>query len=206
MIRENQKSHKCNSVVILAAGQSTRMGRPKFALKFDENLTFLEKIITEYNSFGCRQIIVVLNEEGESYLKENPIKLFGNITIVTNSHPEWERFYSIKIGLKHLDESSCAFIHNVDNPFVNKQVLKSLQGEMAEIDYLVPCFKGRGGHPVLLSKKMIKHIIAEKNPDLNFRDFLKRYAKKVVEVRDERVLVNVNTGEDYKRLKKLPDK
>ncbi|MCK4677023.1 MAG: NTP transferase domain-containing protein [Bacteroidales bacterium] len=203
---ENQKSDKCNSVVILAAGQSTRMGRPKFALKFDENLTFLEKIITGYNSFGCRQIIVVLNEEGETFLKNNPIKLFSNITIVTNFHPEWERFYSIKIGLRQLNEFSCVFIHNVDNPFVNKQVLKSLQGEMAETDYVVPCFKGRGGHPVLLSKKMIKHIIAEKNPELNFRDFLKRHAKKMVEVEDESVLVNVNTSEDYKRLKKLPDK
>ena len=199
MTCENQKPDKCNSVVVLAAGQSTRMGRPKFALKFDENLTFLEKIITGYNSFGCRQIIVVLNEKGETFLKSNPIKSFSNITIVTNFHPEWERFYSIKIGLKQVDEFSCAFIHNVDNPFVNEQVLKSLQCGLAGADYVVPCFKGRGGHPVLLSKKMIKHIISEKNPDLNFRDFLKRYAKNVVEVVDERVLVNVNTDEAYKR-------
>jgi len=183
----------------LASGQSTRMGRPKFALRFDKNLTFLEKIITGYSSFGCRQIIVVLNEQGKAYLKENPIKSTGNISIVTNFHPEWERFYSIKIGLKQVDEFSSSFIHNVDNPFVNEQVLKSLQCGLAGTDYVVPCFKGRGGHPVLLSKKTIKHIISEKNPDLNFRDFLKGYAKNVVEVGDERVLVNVNTGEEYER-------
>ena len=196
---EDPQYDKCNSVIILAAGQSTRMGRPKFALKFDEKFTFLEKIITGYNSFGCRQIIVVLNEEGELYLKENPIKFFDNISIVTNFHLEWERFYSIKVGLKQLNPSSGAFIHNVDNPFVNIQVLKSLQGELAETDYVVPFFKGRGGHPVLLSKKIIKHIIAEKSNELNFRGFLKRHTKKVVEVGNERVLVNVNTGKDYKR-------
>ena len=168
-------------------------------MRFAKNLTFLEKIITGYSSFGCRQIIVVLNEQGRAYLKENPIKLSGNITIVTNFHPEWERFYSIKIGLKQVDEFSCSFIHNVDNPFVNEQVLKSLQGGLAGTDYVVPCFDGRGGHPVLLSKKIIKYIISEKNPDLNFRNFLKRHTKNVVEVGDDRVLVNVNTGGEYER-------
>ncbi|MCK5839504.1 MAG: NTP transferase domain-containing protein, partial [Bacteroidales bacterium] len=65
-MRRNQNPDKCNSAVILAAGRSTRMGRPKFALRFAKNLTFLEKIITGYSSFGCRQIIVVLNEQGRA--------------------------------------------------------------------------------------------------------------------------------------------
>ena len=41
------------------------MGKPKFLLKYDENTTFLEQIIKEYDAFGCKEIIVVVNKEGK---------------------------------------------------------------------------------------------------------------------------------------------
>ncbi|MCD4695431.1 MAG: hypothetical protein K8S16_04240 [Bacteroidales bacterium] len=57
--------------------------------------------------------------------------------------------------------------------------------------------KGDFAAPVLLSEKVITDIIAEKEHDLNFRDFLKDYSKQKVEVDDETVLVNINTMEEY---------
>lgn len=195
---KTQKTDKNYSAVILAAGKSIRMGVPKFALKFNENTSFLEKIVNEYTVFGCTQIVVVLNEEGALFLKQNPVSLSHNTRIVTNHHPEWERFYSIKTGLKRLDKSNLAFIHNVDNPFVIHGVLKSMLDKIEDAAYVVPVFNDRGGHPVLLSEMVIKNIIAEKEHDLNFRDFLKGSIKKTVEVQDGSILVNINTDEEYR--------
>ena len=49
-----------------------------------------------------------------------------------------------------------------------------------EFDYAVPTYKGRGGHPVLLSKKVIRNIIAEKENGMNLKDYLVKYAQKIL--------------------------
>ena len=59
-----------SSVVILAAGFSSRMKQAKFSLKFDNNRTFLEKIIEEYQTFAGKEIIVVLNSVGIELVKQ----------------------------------------------------------------------------------------------------------------------------------------
>ncbi|MEN8122519.1 MAG: NTP transferase domain-containing protein, partial [Bacteroidota bacterium] len=120
--------------------------------------------------------------------------------VVINYHPEWERFYSIKLGLKAASEKNQVFIHNVDNPFVNHEVLLSLMENISEFDYAVPQYMGRGGHPVLLSKKVVKSIIAEKENSLNLKNYLRTYNKVVVPVIDEKIWVNVNSKEDYNML------
>ena len=55
---------KNHSVVILAAGKSSRMGNLKFLLKYNERFTFIEKIIDTYQNYNCKEIVVVLNKEG----------------------------------------------------------------------------------------------------------------------------------------------
>ncbi|MCD4772931.1 MAG: NTP transferase domain-containing protein [Bacteroidales bacterium] len=194
---ENIKS--C-SVVILAAGNSSRMGMPKFALKFNNQITFLEEIIEKYKAFGCKKIVVVLNRKGISVLDKKNIKLSDEIKVVINEHLEWERFYSIKSGIKNLYKEHPVFIHNVDNPFVNLSVLNNLFCEITESNFVVPVHKNKGGHPVLLSKKIIKNIISEEKNDLNFRNFLKGFEKKIVEVDDERILVNINSEKEFRKL------
>lgn len=173
---------------------------PKFALRFNNQITFLEKIINNYKEFGCKQIVVVLNREGVSVLNQKDVKLSGSIKVVINEHPEWERFYSIKTGVKSLNNCYPVFIHNVDNPFVNLNVLNSLFCEISESNFVVPIFKNKGGHPILLSKKVIKNIISEEKNNLNFRDFLKGFEKKIVEVDDERIIVNINSEKEYKEI------
>ena len=199
-MHERSKNIKSCSVVILAAGNSSRMGMPKFALKFSDKVTFLEEIINKYKAFGCKEILVVLNREGVSVLDQKNIKLSNEIKVVINEHIEWERFYSIKLGLKNLNNYHPVFIHNVDNPFVNLNVLDNLFCEITESNFVVPIFKNKGGHPILLSEKIIENIISEEKNDLNFRDFLKGFEKKIVEVEDEKILVNINSEKEYKEI------
>ena len=185
------------SVIVLAAGFSGRMGIPKFALKFDENRTFLEEIVEQYNMFGCQEMVIVLNEEGKKLYDELNIPFAQNVKIVINHHPEYERFYSIKTGLKNLKSERKKFIHNVDNPFVSQGVLKILFNSISDADYCFPVCKGRGGHPVLLSESVVKDITEFKDSSITLRDFLKAYSGNRVEVNYEKVLVNINTMDEY---------
>jgi len=188
-----------SSAIILAAGKSSRMGQPKFGLKFNKKTTFLEEIIGRYISFGCMQIIVVLSETGMEYLTSKSIELPSNCRIVINSHLEWERFYSVKIGLAGLQPKTNAFIHNADNPFVKTKILNGMSQLSSKSNYVVPIYENRGGHPILLSKKVINNLIAEERNDLILSNFLKKYDKKILIVTDPTVLVNINTIEDYNR-------
>jgi CTP:molybdopterin cytidylyltransferase MocA len=188
------------SAIILAAGNSSRMKKPKFSLKYSGDISFLENILIKLQEAGCRQSIVVLNSDGEKHLKDNPFTLPTNTIITINKHPEWERFYSLQCGLHASGTKYYSFILNVDNPFVETDILKALYDQKDKADYVFPTFKGKGGHPIMISPRVTKDILAEENMQTNLKDFLSHYPKKEVEVSDSRILANINTTEEYRRL------
>ena len=196
-----QKSiHRLNncSVIILAAGRSSRMGMPKFALQFTANKTFLDEIIEQYSIFGCKKIVVIVNKEGLIFLQKQSKKYAGNIAFIENTHLDWERFYSIKLGIQNVENNFPVFIHNVDNPFIDQKVLEKLYSHSSE-DYIVPVFNGKGGHPILLSQNIAEEILKEKKNDLIFSGFLKKFEKTRIDVEDKNILVNINTREEYEK-------
>jgi len=192
--------NKKYSAIILSAGKSSRMGVHKFSLRFNDSTTFLENMVNEYNAFGCNEIIIVLNPDGASFLDQLKLSLPSNVTIAINHHPEWERFYSLKLGAKLLLKTDSTFVSNIDNPFVNHSVLSLLTKHYKDADYLNPIYKGKGGHPFLISEKVIADLGSEELDQIHMKEFLGRYSKKSVEVDDERILLNVNTNEEYRRL------
>src|ERR1035437_3004531 len=107
--------------LILAAGSSIRMGTPKAFLPFDENTTFLGKISSTYLKWGCNEIVVVINKA-----LAKKVRFTGEqaktVTFVVNDHLEFERFYSVKLGLQKMTKSDFCFIQNVDNPFLTQNI------------------------------------------------------------------------------------
>jgi molybdenum cofactor cytidylyltransferase len=187
------------SAIVLAAGNSTRMGSPKFMLKFDSDHTFLEKIIEGYGNFGCRQIITVLNTSGIEILKQQNSKIIGFKQIIINPNSEKEKLFSIQIGLKALKKPELVFIHPVDNPFAEQDILQTLLNNSIKGDYQVPAFNGNGGHPILISEKIAKAIIAFSGSNTHLKNFLIRFEKNYVKVYSNKVLFNINTVQDYKK-------
>ena len=186
------------SVVILAAGLSSRMKFPKFLLKYDEKYTFLEHIVSVYKSFGCAEIIIVINKRDNKLIdKCTEIYNSKDVKLVINDFPELERFYSLKLGLRKLVNKRNVFIHNADNPFVNNAILKSLLDNGSDVNFVIPVFYGKGGHPILLHKKVVVDIVKEERDNLNLKYFLKSYSKRAVKVNDRKILVNINTTQDY---------
>lgn len=198
----NLQKNNC-SVVILAAGNSGRMGEPKSLLKWNESETFIQKIIAEYKKFRCENIIAVINQEVLDLYKKYSYSFFNDITVVINNHLEWERFYSVKLGLNALKDKQFCFIQNVDNPFINQRVLKLLFSDKDASSYNAPYYKDKGGHPILINKKIINSIVNTNENDLNLKNALSLFNKKKIAVNDETILYNINNKQEYKRLFKF---
>jgi molybdenum cofactor cytidylyltransferase len=147
------------SVLILAAGFSSRMGKPKWLLELINGMTFLENLLIQFSSFGCRELAIVMNEKGIELLHQTNFKEKYPLKISLNKYPEKERFYSIQCGLKQI-ESDYVFIQNADHPFADLDLLKLLYKYRNEADYVKPVFENRGGHPILISRKVVDEIIS----------------------------------------------
>jgi len=189
------------AAIILAAGKSTRMGRPKFTLALPNGTTFLENIINQYSGFGCTEIVVVLNSEGIELNEKKPLNISTQIKIVLNPHPEYGRFYSIRTGIKHII-NNFTFIHNIDNPYAKIEVLNQMYNAKNEADLIKPVNNGKGGHPVLISKKICDHILQEKKNNINFKDVLNKFLTHEVVVQDNMIHLNINTYDEYLELYK----
>lgn len=185
------------SALILAAGTSGRMGRLKAFLPFDEHRCFLDKIIDEYLGFGVDELVVVLNEKGMRSFEKMDFHNKSAVKTVLNAYPERERFFSVQTGLAALNAPEAVFLHNVDNPFVNQEVLQKLFKQVAPETYIVPVFDSRGGHPVLLSKEIVAGLISVSDYTLNLKDVLHRFSAIRIPVDDEKILLNINTPKEY---------
>ncbi|NOQ26432.1 MAG: NTP transferase domain-containing protein [Bacteroidales bacterium] len=193
------KNHKYFSVIILAAGKSSRMGIPKLSLKYDIENSFIEHIVNDYQGFACKEIVIVVNNTGNDYLNKSKIRFLDNVKIAINKHPDWHRFYSLKIGAKSLIDDLPVFIHNVDNPYISHEVLKDLIDHSDKADYISPEFEGKGGHPILLSSKIINKVRSTQEDQIHLKEFLNQFPKMKVQVKEEKVLVNINSLDEYRR-------
>lgn len=191
------QNSKC-SAIILSAGFSSRMKQAKFSLMFDEQRTFLEKIVEEYQNFNCEEIIVVMNSDGIKLKEDLNLTFSKNVIFVLNKSPKRERFLSLQIGLKALKRQNYIFMQNIDNPFVNQYVLKSLYKNRTFANYIIPSFNNKGGHPILLSENIVNSAINEIKNDLNLKEYLQNFSKKYVNIDYEKILININTPDVYK--------
>jgi molybdenum cofactor cytidylyltransferase len=187
------------SVIILAAGMSSRMGIPKPFLKWDNHKTFLEKIIETYYSFSfeAAQVNLVLNPEGYKFIQTEYPETAEYAEIIINDHPERGRFSSLKLGLQNLSKSSSCYIQNADNPFVTEGLLTSMNVQIEPDSYVVPIYQGKGGHPILIGVNIIKQLSLLDDTDHDLKEILKTFKKVEIETTDMNVLVNINSQEDY---------
>lgn len=186
------------AVIILAAGFSYRMGEPKPFLFFEEehNITFLEKIVSDYHNFGCSKIIVVHNFKNIDKAKKH--RTFEQI--VVNNEPEKGRFLSLKLGIDIVEKEDFVFIDNIDNPVKNHETLELLWQNRNKNGYVSPRYKQKGGHPILISRNIITQIQREKAENQSLKTFLQPFDKQNVLTNDSSILLNINTKEEYNKL------
>jgi molybdenum cofactor cytidylyltransferase len=194
----NGSNRKKYSAIILAAGLSTRMGSPKLLLPYDKELTFIEQIVSVYKDFGCEDICIVVNENSARLIEIRLLKL-ENTKLIINPHPEWQKFYSLQLAVKEMKYIQTTFIQNIDNPFVNIEMLSTLAEKSIGADYIVPTYKGKGGHPFLASEQVLESVMKTQDPQTHFKKFMQQFPSLRLPIVDEKIAVNINSKEQYER-------
>jgi len=187
------------SVVILAAGFSKRMGMPKFSMPFDRNSTFLEHLLQQYSDFGAHKIQLVIQQNELDLIATRLSQKFERFNICTNPFPEKGRFFSLKTALKTLSTNLPVLIHNIDNPFVDKDVVGKLLEYVPEYDYILPEYQERGGHPFCISTDLSEKIRSIDNDEQHLKEYLRSFRHIRIAVASPNVLVNINTPDDYRQ-------
>ncbi len=189
------------AAIILAAGESRRMGSPKPLLPYGES-TFLERVMREFAASRAQPVVVVLGHEAERIRRE--IR-FGEALPVVNPDYRKGMLSSIRAGLKALENESVAgtLICPVDHPRVDRAVIDTLiqRFEEAGPPVALPLCRGRRGHPVLFSQSVFEELLTA--PDsVGARQVVWDHSNDIleVEVEDSGIHCDVDTPEDYRAL------
>jgi molybdenum cofactor cytidylyltransferase len=187
-----------SDVIILAAGVSGRMGFPKPLLKFNDDECFLEHIISQYAQADIGEIIVVASSLLYSILIRRDFPFLKQIRLILNAEPDLGRFHSVIMGLQEVGQDKYCYIQNVDQPFVDVSLIRALAAKAHADSYAAPVYKGVSGHPVLLGRSLVKHILTHPNMHSDLREYLRKSEKIEVETSNEFISINLNSVADYK--------
>ena len=119
------------AAVILAAGESSRLGQPKQLIQF-RGKTLVRRVVDAASEAGCQPILVVLGSETETELVQGISSELKNTGATIISNPNWKGGIgtSIRAGVQHLIEIAPGVEATVllacDQPFVNRAVIEGL--------------------------------------------------------------------------------
>ncbi len=184
--------------VVLAAGASSRMGRPKALLEFD-GVPAIERVCAALVEGGCDRVIAVLGADADAIEPAVP----SGVEVVR--HDAWQdgRTSSVKVGLEVLLRTDAVLIAPVDRPLFTPTDVKTLA--QSEKPLAVPAYDGKTGHPLLVRRDVYDEIMALSDEE-PLNQVVYEDEDRVDEVPTENpgVLVNLDTPEDYEAAKDVP--
>jgi molybdenum cofactor cytidylyltransferase len=196
------------SAIILAAGQSKRMGRPKMLLPWGE-VTVLGQVISTYQAAGVLDVLVVTGGAREQVTEI--AGRHGARTIFNEQFAGREMLSSLQCGLQLLSTEEpgpqAVLIGLGDQPQVQteciRQICETFQEEAARL--IVPSFQMRRGHPWLVERSLWRELL-ELNAPQSPRDFLNRHAGEIlyVDMDNSSILADLDTPQDYRDARPNP--
>jgi molybdenum cofactor cytidylyltransferase len=189
------------TAIVLAAGESKRMGRPKMLLPWGDD-TVAGRVIKVLRSAEIEDILVVTGsgrDQLESYLAK-----FANVRTAFN--PDYERgemLSSIQCGLSALKpETRAALICLGDQPQVQAESVRRVCAAFRENGSLlvVPSYEMRRGHPWLIARPLWDRL-SELSAPLTARDFLSLHSEDIyyVNIDSSSVIDDLDTPGDYEK-------
>jgi len=186
--------------IITAAGLSSRMKDFKPLMLIGEN-TMLENIVNNYKDMGAEEIVAVGGYKAD-LLKKNT-ELLGISFAENKDYATTGMFESFCIGMEALkSDFDYVLVSPVDVPIISDETLKLLKEAKGEV--IRPICNGKGGHPLILSKKAAKEI-SEYKGEGGIGGAIRNLKLEInnVEVDDIGTLMDADTPEDFKALRKL---
>ena len=191
--------------LILAAGESSRMGRDKALLPWpaegpDTLLSAAIRALSDY----CDLVLVVTGNNSSAL---EPVIYGCGAFLVANPAPERGQFSSLRTGLQELLNRGRdnAMVTLVDRPPPKEPTLTRLVDRFASREHgiwaVVPEYQGKHGHPVLIGREMIEAFLKARLTS-NAREIEHANPERVcyLETDDPLVTANLHPPADYSSL------
>ena len=191
------------SAVLMAAGESVRMGRPKPLLPW-RGVTLVEFHVRCLFEGGASEVVVVLGHRAEDVAPY--VERCGARHVVNPSY-RLGKSTSVKAGLRGVDaRAEAILLLAVDQPRSPEIVSRVIRAHI-DNDALItsPRYRGHGGHPLIFAASLRGELerITEENQGV--RQVFAAHRREVTEVAfdDPAVRLDLNTPEAYEEAKKL---
>ncbi|MFC2049950.1 molybdenum cofactor cytidylyltransferase [Chloroflexota bacterium] len=185
------------SAILLAAGQSKRMGEPKQLMPFGQS-TIVGQAVDNLLGSAVVEVIVVVGYKAEDVIKAIAAK---PIRMVINPDYEQGMSTSIIAGLNLVHGGVQGVMLALgDQPLVDSETINILIEEFCNHDkgIAVPTYQGRRGHPIIFAIKYKKQLLKLKG-DFGGRQVIKDHPDDVLEaaVDSESIVADFDTTDDY---------
>lgn len=188
--------------IILSAGESKRMGKPKLPLPLGKG-TVLEQTIDNFLNSKVNEVIVVVGDRAKEIrglISSRPVK------VAVNTVYRQGMSTSIAAGLNLASVRTRAIMLALaDQPFIDiptiNQLIEAFNAGNKGI--IIPVYLGRRGHPVIFAIKYEEELLGLKG-DIGGRQIIDRHPDDVLEVavNCEGINQDIDTYEDYQRMTK----
>ncbi len=185
--------------IILAAGESRRMGFPKMLLQFN-GMTMIENVIRNVADSDTDGILVVLGanrEELVDHVRKYDVKFCYNDNYMMGM------LSSVQCGFQNLPSGiDAALVFQGDQPFISGDVTNSvIKGfRTSGMGIIMPVYNGKRGHPLLLGSRY-RDEVAELDPAEGLRSIAYRHMDDILEVMTDEpgILRDFDTYDDYRK-------
>ena len=190
--------------VVLSAGESSRMGRPKALLPVD-GVRFIEKIVTALKSTRVAKIIAVLGHDADEMRRQ-----IGDLPVTMVVNPNYKRgqLSSLVAAINSIQSSKDSasvdgiLVHLVDHPYINPDLVNLMIDRFHETKKLivVPRYQGRRGHPVIFSSALFAELLAAPL-DQGAKTVVHAHRDETLEIatEDKGVTIDIDTPEEYRQ-------
>jgi len=191
--------------IVLAAGKSTRMGRPKAMLPLDSGDTFLTRIVRTFAS-AVEDVVVVVGHDADAIVSSLTAPDLS-ARFVDNPDYEQGQLTSLIAGLRVIDRPGvvAALVTLVDVPLVSAATVRAVVDRYRQTHAPIvrPVRGGEHGHPVLIDRSLFD-AIRHADPALGAKPVIRANVSTAgdVEVDDDGAFADADTPEDYERLRR----
>jgi molybdenum cofactor cytidylyltransferase len=185
--------------IILAAGEARRFGRPKQIIDwYGEPL--IRRIARIAVDSGLSEVIVVLGANAEQIL---PVLADLKVSTVLNAGWHEGQSSSVRAGIQSLGEHiNAAIFILADQPFISAELIHALIAEhiVTLAPIIAPSVNGRRGNPILFDRVTFPDLMTLTG-DEGGRAIINRFSACYINWHDPSILMDIDTTEDYLRLK-----
>ena len=185
--------------IVLAAGASTRMGRPKALLRIGDR-TFVRAILDTLRDGGIAETVVVVRPGDAPLVAEVEAAGYGRTVI--NPRADEGQLTSLVAGLDAIDGPvvDAALVTLVDVPLITAETVRRLVTHTAAsaAPIVRAVHRGRHGHPVIF-KRTLFDALRRADPAVGAKAVVRAHAVEDVEVPDAGVAEDIDTPDDFAR-------